>query len=106
LHRHAREDETFMVADGELAVRVGDQALDLGPGDIAYNPRGVPHSWYAKSQARFFILGTPAGFEDYFFEFCTRVPDPSAFPPPGWQDQEPDRAETVAALAKYGAELL
>jgi len=106
LHRHSREDETFMVVDGEIAVRVGDQTLELGPGDIAYNPRGVPHSWDAKSQARFFIMGTPAGFEDYFFEFCPRIPDPSAVPPAGWDEQEPDRAAATAALAKYGAELL
>lgn len=106
LHRHAREDETFMVVEGDIAVRVGDQTLELGPGDIAYNPRGVPHSWDAKSQARFFIMGTPAGFEGYFFEFCPRVTDPSAAPLAGWDEQEPDPAAAAAALAKYGAELL
>ncbi|SEG75244.1 Cupin domain protein [Thermomonospora echinospora] len=107
LHRHTREDETFMVADGELTVRVDDRTLKLGPGDIAYAPRHLPHDWRATSQqARFFVLGTPAGFEGYFFETGIPLPGPSALPPPGLEDEIPARTTLEAALVKYGCEFL
>ncbi|QXE38662.1 quercetin 2,3-dioxygenase [Streptomyces sp. GMY02] len=106
-HLHTREDETFMVAEGELTVRVGDQTLELGPGDVAYGPRNLSHSYRVESPtARFHVLGTPAGFENWFFETGTRVDDPSSFPPPGFVEEFPDPATLVASLVKYGAKVL
>jgi mannose-6-phosphate isomerase-like protein (cupin superfamily) len=42
LHRHAY-DEILIVQEGRARVTVGDEELELGPGDIAVVPAGVSH---------------------------------------------------------------
>jgi len=44
LHFHATLEESFFVLDGVLTVQLGDQVVELGPGDFATAPPGVPHS--------------------------------------------------------------
>ena len=45
LHVHDEQDDTFFVLEGVLAVQVGDDVHDLGPGDFASVPPGVPHTF-------------------------------------------------------------
>jgi quercetin dioxygenase-like cupin family protein len=45
LHVHDEQHDTFYVLDGVLAVQVGDDVLDLGPGDFASVPPGVAHTF-------------------------------------------------------------
>ena len=40
LHRHAY-DETFIILEGHVLVRVGDESLEGGPGDIVIGPAGT-----------------------------------------------------------------
>jgi quercetin dioxygenase-like cupin family protein len=44
LHRHAY-DETFVILEGSVLVRVGDESLEGGPGDIVIGPAGTPHGF-------------------------------------------------------------
>jgi quercetin dioxygenase-like cupin family protein len=44
LHRHAT-DEAIFVEDGQLEVRIGDHVETIGPEEVAFIPRNVPHSW-------------------------------------------------------------
>ena len=44
LHRHAY-DETFVILEGHVLVRVGDESLEGGPGDIVIGPAGTPHGF-------------------------------------------------------------
>jgi mannose-6-phosphate isomerase-like protein (cupin superfamily) len=44
LHRHAY-DETFIILEGNVLVRVGDESLEGGPGDIVIGPAGTPHGF-------------------------------------------------------------
>jgi len=44
LHRHPT-DEAIYIEDGELEVRIGDRVEMIGPGDVAFVPRTVPHGW-------------------------------------------------------------
>jgi mannose-6-phosphate isomerase-like protein (cupin superfamily) len=44
LHRHAY-DETFIILEGHVLVRVGDESLEGGPGDIVIGPAGTPHGF-------------------------------------------------------------
>ena len=44
LHRHPY-DETFVILEGQVLVRVGDEALEGGPGDIVIGPAGTPHGF-------------------------------------------------------------
>jgi mannose-6-phosphate isomerase-like protein (cupin superfamily) len=43
-HVHQHEDELFYVLEGEHVYQVGDEEFRLGPGGLAFAPRGVPHS--------------------------------------------------------------
>jgi mannose-6-phosphate isomerase-like protein (cupin superfamily) len=44
LHRHPY-DETWVVEEGNLTFRLGEDELDAGPGDIVIAPPGVPHGF-------------------------------------------------------------
>ena len=96
LHVHPDFTETFYVIDGEIAVRVGDEAHDAGLGTVAVVPRGTPHTFANPSDAaaRMLILVTPGGFERYFEALIEAVRHAGTFPP----------ADEMAALAlAYGS---
>jgi quercetin dioxygenase-like cupin family protein len=44
LHRHPT-DEAIFIDDGELEVRIGDRVERIGPEEVAFVPRNVPHGW-------------------------------------------------------------
>ena len=44
LHRHPY-DETWVVQEGNLTFRLGDEDHTVGPGDIVIAPPGVPHKF-------------------------------------------------------------
>ncbi|HEU0138512.1 MAG TPA: quercetin 2,3-dioxygenase [Bryobacteraceae bacterium] len=69
-HVHSREDESFYVQQGTLAVQVGDKALNASAGDFVHMPRGVVHSFKnaGREIARLLMVATPAGLENYFAE--------------------------------------
>ena len=66
LHVHHHEDEGFYVLEGRVTLYAGDQATDLGPGDFALAPRGVPHAYRVGDEpARWLVTSSPAGFERF-----------------------------------------
>ncbi len=44
LHFHATQEDSFFVVEGILTLQLGDDVVELGPGDFATAPPGVPHS--------------------------------------------------------------
>ena len=70
LHVHREQDDTFYVLEGVLAVQVGDEVFDLGPGDFATVPPGVPHTFdnIRKDQPPVKVcnLMTPGGLDAQF----------------------------------------
>jgi mannose-6-phosphate isomerase-like protein (cupin superfamily) len=70
LHRHLREDEYSYVLEGRMGALLGDEVLELGPGDLAFKPRGEWHTfWNAGSEpCRILEMIAPAGFERFFAE--------------------------------------
>lgn len=44
LHFHATQEDSFYVVAGILTLQLGDEIVELGPGDFATAPPGVPHS--------------------------------------------------------------
>lgn len=70
LHVHSREDETFYVIEGKITAIVGGHQRDLGPGESAWLPRGIPHRIHTTGDqpVRVLILITPAGLEKFFEE--------------------------------------
>jgi quercetin dioxygenase-like cupin family protein len=82
LHRHDF-DETFYVLEGELTFQLGDERFIRGAGELAYAPRGVPHTYanLSGASARGLIVITPAGFERYFARMAA---ERSGREPPEW----------------------
>jgi len=67
LHTHDF-DEAFYIVEGELVFQVGDELITVRRGEIAFAPRGVPHTFTNRSAepASSVIVCTPAGFERHF----------------------------------------
>jgi mannose-6-phosphate isomerase-like protein (cupin superfamily) len=67
LHIHENEDEMFYVVEGRLQAVRGSEEITLDPGDSAFLPRRVPHTFKVISSfARAIVYVTPGGFEGYF----------------------------------------
>lgn len=67
LHCHENEDELFFVLEGRLRVTRGNEEIILEPGQSAFLPRRVAHTFkIASSHARWLVTISPAGFEEYF----------------------------------------
>ena len=66
-HIHTREDEVFLVLDGEVCFDLDGHRLLAGPGTSVYMPRGVPHTFLIQSPvARMLGIMTPGAFEQLF----------------------------------------
>ena len=46
LHRHAREDECSYVTQGRVGMLLGDDVVEMGPGDLLYKPRDEWHTFW------------------------------------------------------------
>ena len=81
-HVHENEDEVFKVLEGEMELTVGDTTTILKAGDLAFGPRGIPHSWkiVGNSKAKVILSVFPSGIEDMFEELGALPPGPPDFP--------------------------
>ncbi len=81
-HRHHNEDEAWYVIDGELAFWLGGVQHTAGAGCFVFGPREVEHRFEVLStEARFLILVTPSGFEE-FTRICGDPATALTTPPP------------------------
>lgn len=96
-HRHANEDETIHVLEGEFEMEIGGELIRLAAGETAHIPRGVVHSGgnVGARPGRRVVVFTPAGMEDFFLE----VGAPS-------EQHEPDVGAAMASAARYGWEFV
>jgi quercetin dioxygenase-like cupin family protein/catechol 2,3-dioxygenase-like lactoylglutathione lyase family enzyme len=81
-HIHWREEETFFLQQGTVTIQVGGQTLHASPGDCVYLPRGIMHSFKntGNVDAKFLMVVTPAGLENFFEEAFYPAQDSSAAP--------------------------
>lgn len=102
-HIHHNEDEAFYILDGEVSFISGDRIWKGGPGAFVFLPRGIPHGFRVEGDrpARFLILATPGGFEQFIMEAGEPAEAPT-LPPPGPLDLE--KMMTIAP--KYNLEIL
>jgi uncharacterized RmlC-like cupin family protein len=72
--------------EGELIFRVRDHYVTVTAGQVAFAPRGVPHTFanLSGAPARQLIICTPAGFERYFARMAA---DSHGTEPPEWARQ-------------------
>jgi mannose-6-phosphate isomerase-like protein (cupin superfamily) len=55
-HRHAEEDELFLVLEGRLAIHLRDRVVELEPGQMFVVPRGVEHKPVAEGVAEVLLF--------------------------------------------------
>ncbi len=94
LHVHDEQDDTFFVLEGVLAVQVGDEVFDLGPGDFATVPPGVPHTFdnirNDQPPVKACNLMTPGGLDRQFRDMSQM------------EDAAGDPAEVLRLREKHG----
>jgi len=103
LHRHTREDELFIVLEGELAFRVGEQTLHAKAGAVVFGPRGLPHTFKncTGQRVRAMVFVTSPVSEGFFRSFGEPLPGTTAPPP------DDVIIERIMKLApEYGIEIL
>jgi len=85
LHHHDF-DEAFYVIDGELTFQLHDERFTVAAGELAFAPRGVPHTFanLSDAPAQQLIVCTPAGFERYFARMAA---ERQGTEPPEWAMQ-------------------
>ncbi|MEA2508173.1 MAG: hypothetical protein QOG21_255 [Actinomycetota bacterium] len=63
LHTHP-QDESYILLEGGMTVKAGDERFVLEPGGTAVVPRGVAHTFRVDSDtARVLVLSTPSDIE-------------------------------------------
>lgn len=66
-HRHAEEDDSFLVLEGTLSVTLGDddQQVEAGPGTFVLVPAGTTHAIRnaGAEDVRFLNVHAPGGFD-------------------------------------------
>jgi len=84
LHIHSEQDDTFYVLEGQLTVQIGEEIMDLGPGDFACARKGTPHTFtnVTDQPVRVLNIMTPGGFDQTLEEllplYFAETPDPAA----------------------------
>ena len=96
-HIHSREDEGFVVLEGEIEILSGGRWIRVPPGTGAFAPRGAPHTYrnVGSTPSRMVVTISPSGFENFFVE-VDRI---GASGPP-----TPE--QLIELGAKYGLEFL
>jgi quercetin dioxygenase-like cupin family protein len=102
VHRHTREDEAWIVLDGEVTFFIEDEQHTTGPGTYVFGPRGRAHTHRVESDtARIATLLIP-GTCEAFFRTTGRPAESLTLPPP----QQPDLDRLLAGMREYGIEFL
>ena len=104
-HIHHREDESFYIRQGTLAILVGDRTVNVSPGDFVHVPRGTVHCFRntGSGHAKMLVTFTPAGMERFFEEGFYPAGDRSVGPPPLTEEL---LKRMLAAAPKCGLEFL
>jgi Uncharacterized conserved protein, contains double-stranded beta-helix domain len=99
-HTHTKEDEAFLILDGEVVYRVGNKTFHAKGGDIMFLPKNIQHSFKIQTEKlETLIFLTPGGLENYFIEMSTPAEEVKLPPLP---EGPPNIAKLVATASKYG----
>ena len=105
MHRHLRDDETFVVLDGNLHVVCDGRVFEATAGTTLFLPRRTLHGFIVTSgPARFLTIHTPGGFDAFTLEAGHEVELNDSSLPTGLT--RPTREELTTIAAKYGIEIV
>jgi quercetin dioxygenase-like cupin family protein len=95
IHKHLYNDELIFIHKGEGKLTLGDEAIDVKTGDVAFVPRDTWHGLDNTGSENLSMVFqySPAGFEQYFVENGTLV---------GMTATERTPEEYSATQKKYG----
>ncbi len=104
-HVHSREDETFLILEGEVEFTVAGEARRTGPGDVVFGAKGVGHSFrnVGIGMARLKVITTPGGFEKFFAASGVPAGDRGKTAP---LPNDEDKARMQRVAPEYGIEIL
>lgn len=102
VHRHANEDEAWIVLEGEVSFFLDGTEHPASAGTYVFGPRGHEHTFLVRSEtARMATLLLPGACEDFFH--ATGHPATSlTLPPPS----KPDMAALLDGMARFGIEMV
>jgi len=103
LHVHHGSDELFFVIDGQISVHVDGETFEVGPGDLAFGPRGVPHAFRVDEDDSRYLIVLNAGKESFFAAVGDAATD-LTLPDPHPTEEQLERLDAV--LETYELELL
>jgi quercetin dioxygenase-like cupin family protein len=94
LHTHP-QDESYVVLDGRLTIKTGEQRFELESGEVAVVPIGVPHTFRVDTDtARVLVLSTPAGLERMVRDGSIEA-EAATLPPPDAGRPSPEALEAL-----------
>ncbi len=99
-HTHTKEDETFLILEGEVSYTVGNETFQAKAGDVMFLPKNIQHSFKIESEKiETLMLLTPGGLENYFIEMSESAKELELPPLP---QSPPDIPKLIATASKYG----
>lgn len=101
LHVHAREEEGFLVIEGEVTFYTDDGPIRAAPGAFLNLPVGVRHRFRNESDrfARMLVFVAPSGLEKMFERAGTPVLESATVAP---QVTQADVERVVRVAAEFG----
>jgi len=103
-HLHTREDETLLLLEGRVEVTIGEERRSVGPGDVVFFPRDVPHSFHnpGPDVSRGVGIVAPSGLETFFRALGTPMDGPGR--PAAYREPSPE--DWARAAGAVGMRLL
>lgn len=96
-HLHVEVDEVITGLEGVVTYTIGSEVVEVGPGQVAYSPRGVVHHFENRGDvlARFQVVATPAVMGPAYFRAIGEVVAAGG---------PPDMTRVKAVMNQYGLE--
>ncbi len=83
LHIHRLYDHAWYVLEGAVQLTCGERVVSASAGTFVLVPKGIAHTFSnpAAVSARMLEIDAPGGFEPYFEELATAIPEGSSVDP-------------------------
>jgi mannose-6-phosphate isomerase-like protein (cupin superfamily) len=96
MHVHHTFEECWVILEGEVEFRVGDQSTIGRPGSFFLVPRGVHHTFQVLSPARWVGIFSPARYVGLIEELGALIP----------ADGPPDQDAILALFKRYDSDIV